>query len=235
MTARVSSGKDRRSGLAERRIRRFRTESRTRRIIRSSAASRRLRLTPRSRACRSSRTVSASTATLRGSPVRSRSTARRSVLFGMGHSRWQCTDAGKRASNRAKSCRCATSRTGGPAGYARTQRSRPTAARSLAAWSNVSQGASPRSTRPTSEPDNPTAAPSESWLTPAIRRAPRTSAPSTLVRCRPLRAPALITLSRTGMAGVSGPGFTEPLPGDLTLGAGLRANERLERGSSSAS
>ena len=110
----------------------------------------------------------------------------------------------------------------------------PTAARSRAAWSIVSQWASPRSTRPTSEPESPTAAPSARWLMPAIRRAPRTSVPSILVRCRPLRAPALITLSRTGMAGFSGVGLTRALSGDLTRGAGPNAKERPEWGSSSA-
>ena len=195
-------GNDRWSASVERRMSRLCRESLTRRIMRSSPASRRFRLTLRCTAWMSSSAVSASTPVRRGKPDRNRSSARRSRLPGIGHSRWHRTDAGRRASNLASKCRCAASRTGRPPGNARTQRSNPTELNSLAACTVVNHGDSPRSTRPTSEPDRPAAAPSVSWLTPAILRALRSSAPSILFTSRPRRAPASVARSRAGMAGI---------------------------------
>jgi hypothetical protein len=141
---------------------------------------------------------------------------------------------GRRASKSANSRRCPASRIGGPPGYALAERSSPTAFSNRDAWITVSQGASPRSIRPTSEPDSPAAVPRVSWLTPAIRRAVRTSAPIIRLMARPLRVPSSMARSRTGMA----PSVTKAaygrLSARLTRGAGQRGAERLVRASSVA-
>ncbi len=117
----------------------------------STSPSRSFRARRRSRACPSFGRVSASTP-MRHGPCASRpeitaSHARRSPAAGRGTSvakrseRWRWTRA------RSSSAPCAASRSGGPDGYARSDRSRPTTASISAAVAIARAGASPRSIR----------------------------------------------------------------------------------------